>query len=65
MNSHTPPKIAGVQDRIDAFKDRLNYNNPSIVRGKQIAFAMVDAAIKNETHPVSFHVASAVKHMKH
>lgn len=64
MNSHTLLKMSNVQDRIDAFKDRLNYNNPNIVRGKQIAFALVDAAIKNETHPISYHVASAVKHIR-
>jgi hypothetical protein len=64
MHTSSSIPLASISDRVDAQMDRIRYNNPTLARGKQIAFAMVEAALGNEAHSVAYMIGKAVKDMR-
>lgn len=57
-------QLAPVQDLREAKQDWLNkaYHTPT--RDKQLAFAMVDAVLKNPFHELAYSIGRSVKGMK-
>lgn len=64
MQTSSSLKLASPQDLREARLDRQDYLAYPPARGKHLAFSLVDAAIKNEQHPISFQIGNSVKHMK-
>lgn len=57
-------QLAPAQDLRAAREDWISKAYPTPKRDKQLAFAMVAAALKNETHPISFAIGKNVKEMR-
>lgn len=63
MNS-SQIQLASPSDLRAAREDWISKAYPKPSKDKQIAFAMVTAALNNETHPISFAIGKNVKGMK-
>lgn len=57
-------QLAPLSDLREARQDWLDKAYYQSGRGKQLPFALVDAALKNEQHPLAFQVGKTVKGMK-
>lgn len=64
MQTSSSLKLASPTDLREARQDWIDKAYYKAGRGKQIPFAMVDAAIKNEQHPLAFQIGKSVKDMK-
>ena len=64
MHTETQIKLAPASDLREARQDWQKKAYYPASRDKQLAFAMVNAAVKNEQHPVAFQIGSVVKHMR-
>lgn len=60
----TKVQLAPAQDLRAAREDWISKAYPTPKKDKQLAFALVSAAIKNETHPISFAIGRNVKEMR-
>lgn len=57
-------KLAPAADRAAAILDRMAQNNTQPTRGAQMAFAMVDAAIRSPEHPQSQNIGQSARNMR-
>ena len=57
-------ELASPPDLRAAREDWISKAYPTPKKDKQLAFAMVSAAIKNETHPLAFSIGRNVKEMR-
>ena len=64
MQTSSSLKLASPSDLREARLDRQDRLFYEPARSKSLAFAMVDAAIENEQHPLAFSIGRAVKAMK-
>ena len=64
MQTSSDLKLASPADLREARLDRQDRLFYQPARSKSLVFALVDAAIKNEQHPLAFCIGRAVKVMK-
>lgn len=64
MQSTSKLALASPSDLREARQDWIDKAYYPAGRGKQIPFAMVQAAISHEQHPISFQVGKLVKEMR-